>query len=68
MRVQNHDVVISIFRHLDVEPVGGLCLFAFVSAHYGIEKMVSLLPAYCSVSELVQWIVLVNAGSIVLKV
>lgn len=68
MRVQNHDVFISILRHLDIEPVGGLCLFSFVSANYGIEKMVSLLPAYCSVSELVQWIVLVNTGSIVLKV
>ncbi len=68
MRVQNHDVFISIFRHLDVEPVGGLGLFAFVSAHYGIEKMVSLLPAYCSVSELVQWIVLVDAWNIFLKV
>ena len=45
MRVQNHDVFISIFRHLDIEPVGGLCLFSFVSANYGIEKMVSLLPA-----------------------
>lgn len=68
MRVQNHDVFISIFRHLDIEPVGGLGLFAFVSAHYGIEKMVSLLPAYGTVSELVQWIVLVDAGNIVLKV
>ena len=52
MRVQNHDVFIGILRHLDVEPVGGLGLFAFVSAHYGIEKMVSLLPAYCSVPNL----------------
>lgn len=68
MRVQNHNVFISIFRHLDVEPVGGLCLFSFVCAHYDIEQLVSLLPACCSVSELVQWIVLLDAGNIVFKV
>lgn len=68
MRIQDYDVFVRFFRHLDIEPVGGLRFFALVGAHYGIEKLVTLLPAYGTVSELVQRIVAVNARDIVLIV
>ena len=68
MGIQNYDVFARFFRHFDIEPVGGLRLFALVGTNYRIEKLVSLLPAYGAVSEFVQRIVAVNARDIVLIV
>ena len=68
MGIQNYDVFVCFFRHLDIEPVGGLGLFSLVGTGYRIEKLVTLLPAYSTVSELVQRIVAVNARDIVLIV
>ena len=68
MGIQNYDVFVCFFRHLDIEPVGGLGLFSLVGTDYRIEKLVTLLPAYSTVSELVQRIVAVNARDIVLIV
>lgn len=64
MGIQNYDVFARFFRHLDIEPVGGLRLFALVGTDYRIEKLVTLLPAYGTVSELVQRIVAVNARTL----
>lgn len=68
MGIQDYDVFARFFRHLDIEPVGGLRLFALVGTDYRIEKLVTLLPAYGTVSELVQRIIAVNARDIVLIV
>ena len=68
MGIQDYDVFVRFFRHLDIEPVGGLRLFALVGTDYRIEKLVTLLPAYGTVSELVQRIIAVNARDIVLIV